>query len=226
MSADLADAEPLGPAVSRWALPTERIDRAAATMTSFRDEFDSLDASVGPAAQAAVRVISECDDLLTQFRSSITGIVAELNASATSADSSEDRDVTSSPSRPTPVERSEDPAASLQEMVGRNGQVAQAQRSLRNLVDFLSTDRSKAAETGAWLLIGGPGQGKTHLLLEAVRSRLDSGGVAVPVLGELLAGDDPLTEIARALVSGTCRTARSFRPSTPRGQQVEHGSCS
>jgi hypothetical protein len=201
-SADPADTEPLGPAASRWVLPTERIDRAAATMTSLRDEFDGLDASVGPAAEAAVRVASECDDLLTQFRSSLTDVVAELKASATSMDFSEDRDVTSAPSRPTPVEESEDPVTSLQEMVGAHGQFAQAQRSLRNLVDFLSADRSKAAETGAWLLIGGPGQGKTHLLLEAVRSRLDNGGVAVPVLGELLVGDDPLTEIARALGLG------------------------
>jgi hypothetical protein len=58
---------------------------------------------------------------------------------------------------------------------------------------LLSTDRSKAAEAGAWLLLGGPGQGKTHLLLDAVRRVLDSGGVAVPVFGEQLVGDDPLT---------------------------------
>ncbi|WP_406165179.1 hypothetical protein OIE52_00865 [Streptomyces canus] len=79
-------------------------------------------------------------------------------------------------------------------------------RHLRLTLDRLSSvcrsDRARAAEAKAWVLLGEAGQGKTHLLVDATRRALEAGRPAVTVFGELMAAEDPLTEIARQLGLG------------------------
>ncbi|MFE7029130.1 NACHT domain-containing protein [Streptomyces sp. NPDC057621] len=79
-------------------------------------------------------------------------------------------------------------------------------RLLRITLDRLSvlcrSDRARAAEAKAWVLLGEAGQGKTHLLVDATRRALEAGRPAVTVFGELMAAEDPLTEIARQLGLG------------------------
>jgi hypothetical protein len=70
------------------------------------------------------------------------------------------------------------------------------------LAETLRGDTAQAAEAGAWLLLGPPGQGKTHLLLDAAKRALDENRLAVTILGEQLSGSDPLTEISRRLGLG------------------------
>lgn len=79
-------------------------------------------------------------------------------------------------------------------------------RYLRLTLDRLSqvcrSHRARAAEAKAWVLLGEAGQGKTHLLVDAARRALEAGRPAVTVFGELMAAEDPLTEIARQLGLG------------------------
>ncbi|QEU83463.1 NACHT domain-containing protein [Streptomyces viridosporus] len=79
-------------------------------------------------------------------------------------------------------------------------------RSLLITLDRLSalcrSDEARAAEAKAWVLLGEAGQGKTHLLVDATRRALEAGRPAVTVFGELMAAEDPLTEIARQLGLG------------------------
>ncbi|MER6562093.1 hypothetical protein ABT300_31015 [Streptomyces sp. NPDC001027] len=83
---------------------------------------------------------------------------------------------------------------------------ADAVRVLHLTLDRLSllcrSDRARAAEAKAWVLLGEAGQGKTHLLVDSTRRALEAGRPAVTVFGELMAAEDPLTEIARQLGLG------------------------
>jgi hypothetical protein len=80
--------------------------------------------------------------------------------------------------------------------------VQRATNAVDQLYDLLAGDAARAGEAGAWLLLGRPGQGKTHLLLDAAHRALDDGRLAVTLFGEELQGQDPLTEIARRLGLG------------------------
>ncbi|MFD5430417.1 hypothetical protein, partial [Streptomyces sp. NPDC127084] len=74
--------------------------------------------------------------------------------------------------------------------------------TLDQLSDLCWSDGARAAEAKAWVLLGEAGQGKTHLLVDATRRALAAGRPAVTVFGELMAAEDPLTEIARQLGLG------------------------
>jgi hypothetical protein len=74
--------------------------------------------------------------------------------------------------------------------------------TLDRLSDLCRSDGARAAEAKAWVLLGEAGQGKTHLLVDATRRALEAGRPAVTVFGELMAADDPLTEVARQLGLG------------------------
>jgi hypothetical protein len=73
---------------------------------------------------------------------------------------------------------------------------------LDRLSALCRSDEARAAEAKAWVLLGEAGQGKTHLLVDATRRALAAGRPAVTVFGELMAAEDPLTEIARQLGLG------------------------
>ncbi|MDX3524822.1 hypothetical protein [Streptomyces scabiei] len=72
----------------------------------------------------------------------------------------------------------------------------------QRLAALCRSDAAQAAEAKAWVLLGEAGQGKTHLLVDATRRALEAGRPAVTVFGELMAAEDPLTEIARQLGLG------------------------
>ncbi|WP_430379399.1 NACHT domain-containing protein [Streptomyces sp. B1-3] len=74
--------------------------------------------------------------------------------------------------------------------------------ALDRLSSLCRSDQARAAEAKAWVLLGEAGQGKTHLLVDATRRALEAGRPAVTVFGELMAAEDPLTEIARQLGLG------------------------
>ncbi|MEO3753638.1 hypothetical protein [Streptomyces sp. B6B3] len=74
--------------------------------------------------------------------------------------------------------------------------------TLDRLSVLCRSDEARAAEAKAWVLLGEAGQGKTHLLVDATRRALEAGRPAVTVFGELMAAEDPLTEIARQLGLG------------------------
>lgn len=186
-----------------WAPLTALIDRSVATVALLREGLADGEADRGLAAADAATLASECAELVWQFHSGLQGLVTQLESH-----SSHDKDPgADDPQDPTgatrgPVARPEEPAARLKSLTDGYSPVALAETALDRLAEFLRSDRARVAEAGAWLLLGGPGQGKTHLLLDAVRDLLDSGGVAVAVFGEQLIGEDPLTEIARVLGLG------------------------
>ncbi|MFJ8010589.1 NACHT domain-containing protein [Streptomyces fagopyri] len=74
--------------------------------------------------------------------------------------------------------------------------------TLDQLSGLCRSDEARAAEAKAWVLLGEAGQGKTHLLVDATRRALEAGRPAVTVFGELMAAEDPLTEIARQMGLG------------------------
>src|SRR5439155_582113 len=94
------------------------------------------------------------------------------------------------------------PAQALASMVRDFGGWPEAANAVDQLQAALSDDAARGAETGAWLLLGPAGQGKTHLLLDGTSRALADGRLAVVVFGEELKGEDPLTEIARRLGLG------------------------
>lgn len=74
--------------------------------------------------------------------------------------------------------------------------------TLDRLAALCRSDEARAAEAKAWVLLGEAGQGKTHLLVDGTRRALKDGRCAATVFGELMAAEDPLTEIARQLGLG------------------------
>ncbi|MGW8569833.1 hypothetical protein [Streptomyces niveus] len=74
--------------------------------------------------------------------------------------------------------------------------------TLDRLSALCMSDGARATEAKAWVLLGEAGQGKTHLLVDATRRALETGRPAVTIFGELMAAEDPLTEIARQLGLG------------------------
>ncbi|WP_125526239.1 hypothetical protein, partial [Streptomyces sp. WAC 05379] len=74
--------------------------------------------------------------------------------------------------------------------------------TLDRLAGLCRSDEARAAEAKAWVLLGEAGQGKTHLLVDGTRRALEAGRPAVTVFGELMAAEDPLTEVARQLGLG------------------------
>jgi hypothetical protein len=174
------------------------IDRAADIAQSLHGQLALVDERHAPASTAGTGAASDCADLLSRFLTEVRGVVpAERTGQHATAALPESA---GEPDDPTPQQV--DPLARLRVLTDSAGPMARAVRAVELLRTFLSSDRSKAAECGAWLVLGGPGQGKTHLLLTAVRRVLDRGGVAVPVLGEQLLGADPITEITQALGLG------------------------
>ncbi|MGW3353645.1 hypothetical protein ACWDA3_61155, partial [Nonomuraea rubra] len=177
------------------------VDRAATVAVALRDDLKDLHPGRGLAAAALAALAETGADLLRQFQLEVRPVVSVLADREPKANSPQEADldadalVMAAPDPPGP-------AASLRHLIEDHGPVTHAQAALNRLADLLSSDRSVVAEAGAWLLLGGPGQGKTHLLLDAVRRVIDAGGVAVPVFGEQLTGDDPLSEIARVLGLG------------------------
>ncbi|MFE1907378.1 NACHT domain-containing protein [Streptomyces gardneri] len=73
---------------------------------------------------------------------------------------------------------------------------------INRLASLCRSDEARAAEAKAWVLLGEAGQGKTHLLVDSARRALGAGRPAVTVFGELMAAEDPLTEIAQQLGLG------------------------
>ncbi|MER5996489.1 hypothetical protein [Streptomyces viridosporus] len=86
-------------------------------------------------------------------------------------------------------------AAHLRSM--REGALARAERVCGQVLASMTGDAARAAETGTWLLLGEAGQGKTHLLIDAVQRAVDEGRPALAVLGQELSGHNTLEEIAR-----------------------------
>lgn len=86
-------------------------------------------------------------------------------------------------------------AASMTSM--REGALARAERVCGQMLTSMTGDAARAAETGTWLLLGEAGQGKTHLLIDAVQRAVAEGRPALAVLGQELSGHNALEEIAR-----------------------------
>ncbi|MER7278013.1 hypothetical protein ABT369_26580 [Dactylosporangium sp. NPDC000244] len=107
----------------------------------------------------------------------------------------QETDVLGAPQKQTPSD-------ALAGLLKDGGVWWRAARATDDLLQSLRSDEARAAEAGAWLMIGPPGQGKTHLLLDGARRALDQGRLAVVILGEELKGEDPLTEISRRLGLG------------------------
>ena len=70
---------------------------------------------------------------------------------------------------------------------------------LREFDEFLYDTASSAAVSGALLLKGNAGQGKTHLFFDAAQRALDAGQPAVVILGERLSGRNVWSEIAQQM---------------------------
>ncbi|MCX4862135.1 hypothetical protein [Streptomyces canus] len=85
----------------------------------------------------------------------------------------------------------------LRNLADGHGPVGRAARAVRALREELLGDAACAAESGAWLLLGEAGQGKTHLLVDAARRTVRDKRPALVLFGQQLSGRDVLTEIAR-----------------------------
>ena len=71
--------------------------------------------------------------------------------------------------------------------------------ALEDFDRFLGESASEAAATGALVVLGEAGQGKTHLLCDVVRKAIASSRPAILILGGRLVGRDPWQGIAASL---------------------------
>ncbi|MEU9918922.1 hypothetical protein [Streptomyces sp. NPDC051001] len=94
-----------------------------------------------------------------------------------------------------PASGAPEPGESLSSV--REGTLARAERVCSQLLASLTADAARAAQAGTWLLLGEAGQGKTHLLIDAVQRAVAEGRPALIVLGQELSGHHTLEEIAR-----------------------------
>ncbi|MFE3205684.1 hypothetical protein [Embleya sp. NPDC059237] len=84
-----------------------------------------------------------------------------------------------------------------------NGRVwDDAQYACEALLELLDGEQGQAAETKAWLLTGPAGQGKTHLLVDAVRRAVGRGRPGLVLFGSQLDATKPLASIAAAAGMG------------------------
>jgi hypothetical protein len=187
---------------------TTLLDRAEDALSLVRDCLVPPDAERGFAAAEAVEIVTRCGSSIRKFVHEGYAVVDRLRmatrmpASSALAGTPGEGD---SSTRDDESRRAKDPVWSLSRLIdgkSSNGAVGRSLEAVRSLIGFLSSERCRAAETKSWLLLGGPGQGKTHLLLDAVGQTIARGGAGVVVLGEQLSGEDPLTEIARVLGLG------------------------
>ena len=81
-------------------------------------------------------------------------------------------------------------------------QLSRFERSLEDLVAFLSSAAARANESGTLLLIGDPGQGKTHLMCDAGSRAVEEGRPAVVLLGQRFSGRNIWGDIAEQLGLG------------------------
>jgi hypothetical protein len=197
---------------SRYAVNT-RLGLATTTATTINDTLQHLDPADGLAAASLADYLMELTAALEGFRD-LAGELASLLEPAETGplgDEVEDQlpddaeiDGSSRPaahnSRYSPAPPTA--AQALWNIIEDYRDVDQAIDAAWSLARLLRGRTARAAEAGAWLLLGQPGQGKTHLLLDAVKRALDDSRLAVTVLGEELSGCDPLTEIARRLELG------------------------
>ncbi len=66
----------------------------------------------------------------------------------------------------------------------RSGELRRIARALHDLVDLCESDAGAAAESGALLVTGGPGQGKTHLFCDVAEKRASQGLITVLLMGQ------------------------------------------
>ncbi|WP_125727664.1 hypothetical protein [Kibdelosporangium aridum] len=186
---------------------------AMSTAAIIYDTLQNLDALHGLAAASLashLRELTAALDVFTGHASQLAHLLEAEEPASWPADSADplrhDPAMDTALWLPTPeAEHPSGPleaAQALRNIIADYRDVDQVIDSARSLASLLHGRAARAAEAGAWLLLGRPGQGKTHLLLDAAKRALDDGRLAVTVLGEELSGNDPLTEIARRLELG------------------------
>jgi hypothetical protein len=191
------------------------VEQAMRASGAVRDAAHGSDARRGLASSDLLTCTRDLAGLLAEYRTDAWTLGERLAAS-------EPAQALEEPAEPAGQEaedEEEDPRRRLARDIGDHQQPRTPSQALRTLLEdfrdvqratnavdqlyeLLPGDAARAGEAGAWLLLGRPGQGKTHLLLDATHRALDDGRLAVTVFGEELQGQDPLTEIARRLGLG------------------------
>jgi hypothetical protein len=190
------------------------LSSASKTATTIHDSLRHIDPADGLAGAALADQVRKLATALDEFRERAGDLASHLEHGETGAsrDGAADdqfQDDMAIYASPQPLARSAryppappTPAQALHSLIKGYRELAQAVDAARTLERLLRGRTARVAEAGAWLLLGRPGQGKTHLLLDAAKRALDDDRLAVTVLGEELSGRDPLTEIARRLELG------------------------
>ncbi|MFJ6709317.1 MULTISPECIES: hypothetical protein [unclassified Streptomyces] len=149
-------------------------------------DLSAASASSGFPAEQAAAVAEEMLEVLGEF-----GGLADRFA----AEPPED-DEDPAPPLPRPgTGRARTASGSVESL--REGALARAHGACEQVLSLLRGSAARAAEKGAWLLLGKAGQGKTHLLVDAARRAVDAGRPALVVFGQELSGQGALSEIAQ-----------------------------
>jgi hypothetical protein len=200
--------------VSRQQAVNTRLSPVTSLAAAIDNRLQHLDPASGLPAASLAEHVTKLADVLEDFREQAGELANLLEPAETDGPQAEaDHRVHGYPEidpSPRPVTETAGhqaapptPAQALRRIIKDYHDIDQALGTAWSFARLLRGRTARAAEAGAWLLLGQPGQGKTHLLLDAAKRALDDDRLAVTVLAEELSGYDPLTEIARRLGLGS-----------------------
>jgi hypothetical protein len=178
---------------------------AAALSAEWAAKAHTLDLSIGVPTSELAEMGSELSAALAELGEQILQAGASLQAAeANLTQGTETPGGNTEPEPGSTYTRTgrHTPGQALTAIVKDSGSWMTATRAIDQMLETLWSEAARLAESGAWLLLGEAGQGKTHLLLDGASKALADGRLAVVILGEQLTGADPLTEIARCLGLG------------------------
>ena len=191
--------EGLGRSPSYWQR-FRRLHQAVRTAARPLDHLDSSEAATSSALQGLREHLAVWSSGTTASSGPTLGLDREALTQLTSICS----EAASDAYPPIPLFRDEDRAAPPSSVVAneRDALRVQLSRLLSALEDFdrfLKESASEAAATGALVVLGEAGQGKTHLFCDVARNAIESSRPAALILGGRLVGRDPWQGIATLL---------------------------
>ncbi|WP_329377020.1 hypothetical protein [Streptomyces sp. NBC_01716] len=178
------DSSPAHEALSRWVQLWTRPLREGAD--SLVQDLTAASASSGFPAEQTAAVAEDMLDRLGEFR----GLADQFAGEPT-----ESGDASAPPLSQPGMGHAQTASESLESL--REGALARARNACERVLNLMQSSAARAAEKGAWLLLGEAGQGKTHLLVDAAQRAVDKDRPALVVFGQELSGHSPLSEIAR-----------------------------
>ncbi|MER8199472.1 hypothetical protein ABTY00_36810 [Streptomyces microflavus] len=180
-----SDSSPAHQALSQWVHAwTPALREGAEALVR---ALSSASATSGFPAEQAAAVAEDMLERLGEFR--------DLSDRFTEEGSGSDDAVA-----PTPAadRGGSGPVSASQSMQGLcDSALARALNACERMDGLMRSAAAQAAEKKTWLLLGEAGQGKTHLLVDAVRRAVDDGRPALVVFGQELTGHNALSEIAQ-----------------------------